>query len=494
VFALVDAANTPTNVNNGANFVTNLEAVADIDQWMQTFALEHAIGNWDSFGFRNAQNMYAYKPTLGLWQLIIWDINIVIGGGTRSTPVGPVGDNLLEYYTSDTPLGHIYNTPKFLRSYWQAIQEVGEDLMEAGTIAAPLDARFAAFEASGIHVNPPDAIKSWISLRRGYLLSETSKRDTPLFAITSPTTVTTSASIITITGVSPLRVKTLTINDVPWPLTWTSVTNWSLQVPLTSRTNNLALQGWSRDQSAISSATGRVTIIYTGIVAPAVKVFINEWMAANTNSIADPADDDFEDWFELFNAATNSVDLSGYYLTDTITNKTKWTIPSGTTIPPGGFRLVWADEEDIQNGFNSDLHADFKLGQDGEEIALFASDGTLIDSVVFSSQIDDVSQGRWPDGGTNRHFMPTPTPRLPNIIPAPVPPTLLGYRRLPGNQLEMTWGTTAGRTYRLEYKNDLADPNWIALGGPAFSVSTSLIFNDDFGASPQRFYRLVLLN
>jgi hypothetical protein len=58
----------------------------------------------------------------------------------------------------------------------------------------------------------------------------------------------------------------------------------------------------------------------------------------------------------------------------------------------------------------------------------------------------------------------------------------------------MTWGTTAGRTYRLEYKNDLADPNWIALGGPAFSVSTSLIFNDDFGASPQRFYRLVLLN
>jgi len=491
VFALVDAANTPTNSNNGADFIASLEAVADMDQWMQTFALEHALGNWDSFGFRNPQNMYAYKPTLSPWQLLIWDINIIIGGGTRGTPVGPVGDDLLEYNTGDTPLGRIYNTPKFLRSYWRALQETAADLMDAGTLAAPLDARFAAFNAGSVQVNSPEAIKAWISLRRGYLLSESAKRDASLFHITSPTTVTTSASTATISGVSPLRVKTLTVNDVPWPLTWTSTTNWSLQVPLSTRTNVFALQGLDRVGVSMGSATGTVTIIYTGIVAPPVSVFINEWMAANTNSIADPADGDFDDWFELFNAGTGSVDLSGYFLTDTFTNKTKWTIPSGTTIPPGGFRLVWADEEEQQTG--ADLHVNFKLGQGGEEIGLFAPDGTLIDHVAFGSQTNDLSQGRWPDGGTNLYFMPTPTPRLPNTIPVPTPPTLLGYRRLPGGQIEMTWGTSAGRTYQLEYKNVLNEANWSVLGSPTFSPGTALIFGDDFSASPQRFYRLGLL-
>ena len=37
-----------------------------------------------------------------------------------------------------------------------------------------------------------------------------------------------------------------------------------------------------------------------GRSAPLV-VFINEWMAENTSSFADPADGDFDDWFELYN-------------------------------------------------------------------------------------------------------------------------------------------------------------------------------------------------
>ena len=54
---LVDAANTPA----GSTFVQRMEAFADVE-WMRTFALEHAVGNWDSFGYRNEQNMFAYKP------------------------------------------------------------------------------------------------------------------------------------------------------------------------------------------------------------------------------------------------------------------------------------------------------------------------------------------------------------------------------------------------------------------------------------------------
>ncbi len=62
-----------------------------------------------------------------------------------------------------------------------------------------------------------------------------------------------------------------------------------------------------------------------GRSAPLV-VFINEWMAGNVNYLADPADNDYEDWFELYNPGTNAVDIAGYYLTDILTNKTKFLI------------------------------------------------------------------------------------------------------------------------------------------------------------------------
>src|SRR5439155_408905 len=94
-----------------------------------------------------------------------------------------------------------------------------------------------------------------------------------------------------------------------------------------------------------------------GNYAPPVPVFINEWMAANTIAVADPADGGFEDWFELYNAGTNWVDLGGYYLSDTPANPLKYRIPSGYTLSPGGFLLVWADEETSQNQTDRpDLH------------------------------------------------------------------------------------------------------------------------------------------
>ena len=33
-----------------------------MDEWFRCFAINHAVGNWDSVGYKNAQNTYAYKP------------------------------------------------------------------------------------------------------------------------------------------------------------------------------------------------------------------------------------------------------------------------------------------------------------------------------------------------------------------------------------------------------------------------------------------------
>ena len=36
-----------------------------------------------------------------------------------------------------------------------------------------------------------------------------------------------------------------------------------------------------------------------------INVVINEWMAGNTRTITDPADADFDDWIELYNAGSS---------------------------------------------------------------------------------------------------------------------------------------------------------------------------------------------
>src|SRR3989442_9168595 len=100
-------------------------------------------------------------------------------------------------------------------------------------------------------------------------------------------------------------------------------------------------------------------------------------MANNAVTLADPADDQFEDWFELYNPGAEAVDISGYYLTDTLANTTLWQIPDGAVVPPRGFLLVWADSEAGQNGPGRDLHANFKLSASGEAIGLFAAGGGL---------------------------------------------------------------------------------------------------------------------
>jgi hypothetical protein len=229
--------------------------------------------------------------------------------------------------------------------------------------------------------------------------------------------------------------------------------------------------------------------------APPVRIFINEWMAANTSFLVDPTDGAFDDWFELYNPNVTDVDLTGYSLSDQLAGTTgRWTVPAGTTIPARGFLFVWADEDTGQNATDTAaLHAGFKLSQNGEAIGLFAPDGTLVDSVTFPAQTNNVSQGRWPDGNANRYFMPTPTPRAPNVIPSQPPPEIriVGASIAPNGDFLITWTAEAGKTYRVQFNDDLNAPGWTDLtdvlaAGPLASRSIPR------GAAPQRFYRIQL--
>lgn len=131
--------------------------------------------------------------------------------------------------------------------------------------------------------------------------------------------------------------------------------------------------------------------------AAASPVVINELLALNSRSVADPQGE-FDDWIELFNRSDSTVDLSGMYLSDKPEDLRKWKFPRGTTIPPGGYLVVWADED---GGDGGGLHANFRLSGEGERLLLVDTDSQgnrVLDSIEFGVQLQDISYGRIPDG------------------------------------------------------------------------------------------------
>lgn len=122
-------------------------------------------------------------------------------------------------------------------------------------------------------------------------------------------------------------------------------------------------------------------------------VVINEVMASNSKTVVDNAEE-YEDWIELFNTASEPVNLAGYHLTDDPTKMDKWTFPEGAVIPANGYYIIWADEDQEQG----DNHCNFKLSASAEQLLLTDAALALVDSVSWGQQTADISFARKPNG------------------------------------------------------------------------------------------------
>ena len=148
---------------------------------------------------------------------------------------------------------------------------------------------------------------------------------------------------------------------------------------------------------------------------------INEFLASNDTCCTD-ASGEYDDYIEIHNFGTAAADIGGYIITDEIGNYDDYyKIPTGndsTIIEPGGFLLLWADKDSEQGV----LHVEIKLSVAGEQIGLFMEDSiTVIDTLTFAEQFDDIAYGRYPDGSGSWHFMhpsPDTANTAYNVIPA----------------------------------------------------------------------------
>lgn len=175
---------------------------------------------------------------------------------------------------------------------------------------------------------------------------------------------------------------------------------------------------------AATICSGALLLVLSGIssaqatAAGVADLRINEFMAVNNGSVIDPADTEpgagEDDWLEIYNSGSEPVDLQGLFVTDSLEELTKHQITQSITVSPGGFLVLWADEQPEQGP----THLPFRLSGDGEDLALVASDGvTVIDSYTFGPQEGDVAEGRVPDGGdTWVKIVTSPTPGASNQV------------------------------------------------------------------------------
>jgi hypothetical protein len=380
VFSLIDAANS----SGTANYVANLENMANVEEWMRVFAANHAAGNLDSFGTLISQNMYGYIGANGTkYTLMPWDLNIDLGGPQSWAP----GANLLVYDPSDPNLGVIYSTPAFLRMYWRAQQELVNGPLNVSLFTGPLvNAKYSAFVANGLSVeNPNVALLPWISSAQASISAQLAAVNAPAFSVNS--TAVVSNNLAYVSGVAPVAVETVLINGVAWPVTWTSLTNWSVTVPLKQGTNQLNVTAVDIHTNLIAGASGTTSAVYSGTNAsPAGQVVIDEIMYS-------PAEPDAA-FIELYNNSTSATfDLSGWALPEL-----SYVFPNGSELPPGGFLTLANDQTAFAAAYGAtNLVFDVFGGtlQPGQPLTLVRTSANGSNNVVVA-EVEFDSVAPWP--------------------------------------------------------------------------------------------------
>jgi galactosylceramidase len=215
-----------------------------------------------------------------------------------------------------------------------------------------------------------------------------------------------------------------------------------------------------------------------------VPITINEWMLQNTSTLPDPTGG-FQPWFELYNSSSSNVNLAGYYLGSSTANLFQFPIPSGCSIPAGGFLIAWADGQTNLNSGGNDLHVNFSL-QPSQSITLSAPNGRLVDAVDIQPQLPDTSTGSNPNGDLAILPLALPTPRLSNNQIWAKPPTV----RASDGAVLLTFLGFPFAPHRILAANSLAQTGWTNLAVRFADGLGDITLLDTNGAAiVQRFYR-----
>ena len=321
LFKAVDALNsTVTDVYNQA-----VPEIINVEQWMRVGALEHIVGNWDSYGYRRGKNMFAYKPSRGRFELLMWDIDFDLGSGGDGT-----GQDIFDI--TEPVLARLYGNPVFRRTYLRIMQEAVDGPLRAENFGPTIDAKSKALLDNGAQPSSVSGIKQFVAARRDFLISVIPKTN---FVVYGPSVIQTNVNSITLTGAAPVSVEFITVNGIRYPLTWTTSAKpifWSLRLPLAAGVNDLTVQAFDKNGHAIVGATKQLQVVFNGQVQDPVSALVFSEISYS------PVDPD-AGYIEIYNRSTTTTfELTGWRLSGV-----GFDFPSGISIAPGQYRVVAKD-------------------------------------------------------------------------------------------------------------------------------------------------------
>lgn len=219
------------------------------------------------------------------------------------------------------------------------------------------------------------------------------------------------------------------------------------------------------------------------------QVVINEYSAANWKLTPDNYGK-HEDWVELFNAGATAANIGGWGLTDDEAELQKWKFPAGTSIPAGGYLLVWCSKRnEVAQGH---YHTNFSLTQTkgSDKIVLSQPGGAISDAVeVVKTQVHQ-SWCRSTNGATTWKICVEPTPGESNngsvqfvrFAARPVMNLTAGFYT--GNQTISITSTETNVTLR--FTTDGTEPTEFsqAYTGPITLTKTTVVKARAFSADP----------
>ncbi len=438
--------NTPTN-----QLRDKVEDVLAVDRWLWFLAIENIFADDDSYFNKGADYGFYHEPESGRIHPVEHDGNeSFMSGDVSLSPVQGAGD------TGRPVLYRLLRIPELRQRYLAHMRTVLEEFYNPGVMNALID-QLSALSYSAIaadtkkgftmtaHASDVTGLKTFIANRYKYLTNHAELRPVPprIASVLGPAAAPTPLEVPVITaqvsGGAGAAVDSVWLyyraksfgrfsvvqmlddgahgdgsaddgvfgaSTVPYPA------GTKVRYYVEARSANSAKAAcFSPARAEEDTCNYRV-----GLAAAATTpVVINELMASNQGTLADPQGE-YDDWIELLNITDQKVDLSGRYLTDDPNNPRKWSFPEGTVLPAGAYLLVWADEDGSDT---TGLHANFKLSADGEQVLLIDTDANgnlILDSVFFGAQERDLSYGRSPES-SNPWKIQIPTPEKANDTP-----------------------------------------------------------------------------
>ncbi len=157
-----------------------IESVIHPEHFARVLALRHAVGDWDSYGYRRGKNNYFYYALPeGKWYLLPWDIDFTLGSGDGTST------NLFSVNTGQFPeVYQFMRYPKYRQMYLDVLAELvnGPWQTSYGTRNPStafdrfLDASADALIAEGLGSGRRDGIKQFVRNRRAYILTQIQNR------------------------------------------------------------------------------------------------------------------------------------------------------------------------------------------------------------------------------------------------------------------------------------------------------------------------------